>query len=159
MGGRMSQAKLSGELHRIRDKITAAKDGLRSLDEAKTPRDHADAAIDRLIDTHAERGSLALGYIADGMPLPNNPSSRSAFDLLCWLAPELVRAKCCAELDRIYAVGQVQDPQAARSARSKLMGELFDLEVEEERLIMQAETLGFPLSRRGDADPRAVLEA
>lgn len=49
-------------------------------------------------------------------------------------------------------------PSAERDARLKaIAAELFELEVEEERLICETEAEGAPIQRRGDARPEIVL--
>ena len=52
---------------------------------------------------------------------------------------------------------QVLSLQERRRLLSGVESDLFDAELTEESIIRDAEAIGFPLLRRRDADPRAVL--
>lgn len=159
MGCRMNATKVASEVARIRDRIAAKKNELFALEQAKVPRDIADRAADNSIEWHAERGRISVASFADGHGLLSQVEKIRGFDLLCWISPDLVRKRFSDELDRFYEGVVAMDAASISKRRAALEAELFDLEVAEERLIAQAEEAGQRINRRGDADPRAILEA
>ncbi|MCC8364500.1 hypothetical protein LK996_15620 [Lysobacter sp. A6] len=155
----MSTDKTNAKLARLREQIAAKKRDLADLDYVKVPREEAARSLDASIEMYAARGSLSAASFAEGRGLSGYTDSISAFNLLCWIAPDLVRKRFSDELDRLYEGAVAMDAHAVDQKRATLERELFELEVAEERLIVQAEEAGQRINRRGDADPRAVLEA
>jgi hypothetical protein len=151
--------KIRKELEGIRGKIAAAKEQLAAAEDQRVPREQADQQLERLIANKTNDGRLAVRYLADGQAMPYL-DGRSTFALLCWLDPDMVRARFLAELDQIYNDGNPGVESSVRiEQQRKLTREIFDLEVAEEQLIVRAEESGLRLTRRGDADPAAILEA
>ena len=84
----------------------------------------------------------------------------AALAQVAWLLPELVRESLLAEaITQRDAYGQA--PGLPRDERAKVLATLEEriltAERSEEAVIMALEGVGFPVPRRPDADPRAVL--
>lgn len=147
------------KLQRIRVEISEAKSALQNLDLCLLPKEQAEAAAARFIAGHAQHGHIAASYFAAGEELPLHPNKLDPFAMLCWLVPDAVQQRFNEEIAKAYVDREWMDPTQRARQRKELEKKIFELEVAEERLIVQSEQAGIPLTRREDADPRAVLEA
>ena len=76
--------------------------------------------------------------------------------ILCWLLKDILSTR----LQQIFELADYQAgaPMAERPALlAQLEAKLWDLEIEEEQLIMQAAVLGTDVRRRDDCRPEVVL--
>lgn len=113
----------------------------------------ADAAEEsgRLLRAHVL--SAQAGHRADGPLL-----GLSGHDLAGALVALFGVDEIMGRLDPVFAR---LEPGPDSTERARMLAEadrvLFEAELTEERVVMAMEAQGMPVSRRGDADPRAVL--
>jgi hypothetical protein len=151
--------KFATELTKVRGEISALKSRLNLLDSGKIPFEMAKASVDAFVDRLAGEGKPSANAFAYG-DVMNKPNPNWLLEFVCWLDPEKVRDRLYAEVARCYDDGDPGiAPAQRRAEQARFERELFDLEVAEERLILRAAEAGVVLSRRGDANPAAVLEA
>lgn len=77
--------------------------------------------------------------------------------LLCWLEPDRLIAALDKEIEALVDDKDALDDKTRAARKSKLLSDVLTLEREEEGLIELAQLHGTTIFRRGDADPRAIL--
>jgi hypothetical protein len=158
------------EIESLRQQIAALHGEIAELMHRDTlrPRPEAEAYIRELVATAAAQGESPTELVAEvatrlsqtpGFGILEQLNKRHGFSLLCTLAPELVERSLCAGLDGTYSQGlPVLSFEEQAERRRVLEEQLFDIELEEEKLISALEAHGRPAPmRRGDANPAAVL--
>ncbi len=78
--------------------------------------------------------------------------------LFVWLNRDVLIAKLCAEVDAVADPASALTAEQRRKENIRLDAEILRIEREEETLIVAAANEGTFITRRADADPRAVLE-
>lgn len=152
---------LTKEIETIRAQIAQLKSELAALRVMPIHPDDLPQRVAKVVKTLAARvDENALGALLAASSPPGNqddPLRLACFVsdqpgiLHAWLDPAGLTKKLTA-LARPHATGAV--PLAERPQRqADLERRLFKLEVEEERLIVQAESAGVEIFRRHDLDP------
>lgn len=154
------------QLDTTRDKIAALKDQLAGMERHPLPKAQAlarvDAAVDRLRDNGERYRPHPTGA---AFAWPKQSAVRFDADrigeVLAWLFPDAMRTALQGEVEKFYAARGTEGiaPEDLQQQRAKVVRELFEHELHEERLITEAEAAGFRFDRRPDADPRAIAEA
>lgn len=155
------------------DSVEGVREAIRQLDaerqavaSAPVPLAEAVEAVEQTVDRIAAHGIYTT---ADGILLAAQGGRPATFDLhslnsaaavgflvQCLRAP--LRAALVAKLEDDYRDLQPGLPADARTEKlAQLDRELLELGHQEEQLITELAGLGIEVSRRGDADPRAVL--
>lgn len=160
------QDKLAGELDAIRAKVTATKAALADLDRQPIAPQDVEHRVDQVVQHLAERMDTSwLGRAlasADYQPGSTEDilaeaviGGRHPGPILTLLFPDLLRDRL-VNLIAEHADGSI--PLAQRPAeRQRLEQDLFDAEVDEERLVIACEQAGLDVLRRVDCDPSVVL--
>lgn len=152
-------------LNTLRDRIAAKKAQRKAIADAPRARAESRADIDAQCLRWAAAGAERIGYhagmVAFGSPIYDLFVTRVDKDLVDLgpvlahvLTPERLAPILAQHLER-HADGPTAAERAAQIAQ--IDRELFDLECEEEAHLEQLEATGLSISRRADADPRAVL--
>jgi hypothetical protein len=159
------------KITRLRDEIDEVKVRLAWLNDAPLPLDeaksNADALVEKLADCHGQGRITGLFY-ADGYRNLFELSGRARLEggitavdagpVLAWLFPDLVRQRLHTMLEQEAQTLECGPPAAERKAqRAKQEKRLFELEIQEEQLIEQAESQGLEIYRRADVNPAAVI--
>jgi hypothetical protein len=159
------------QVEALRQQIAALQGEIKELmrRDALCPRSQAEQFIREFIATAAKQGGDPAAFMAEVAARLSPPpkfdgifqtlDKRSALTLACALVPSLVEASLIAALDGVYSQGlPVLSLEEQGERRRVLEEQLFDVELEEERIISQLEAQGRPAPmRRGDANPAAVL--
>lgn len=173
----MTKESLAAEVTAIRAQITDLREELEAVNEAPQTLEEAKAAADRYVDKLAAEfdlpGKVNWFFSADysGRALleherliypTDGGMSTVVIDpapVLAGLFPDLMKKRFHQILtERAKAHGHGLSFQARREQKKALEQQLFDLEIREERLVCQAEELGWDgLHRRADVNPAAVL--
>ena len=155
------------KLAEIRTSIAETKSGLSRLQVAALPLADIES---RIADTVAHWASkFDADYLGRAFASPGSVVTPEDVELACageaakgaivaaWLDPDRLKARLLAAA-KPYAAAKGAVAQDDRPAfQRKLESALYDLEVEEERLVTQLEAEGFDVFRRPDADPSIVL--
>lgn len=153
---------LEKKIENIRAQIATAKETLDAASEALVQPERAKEAAAEWVDLLADEAGIDPGEFAHRSPDIPEALNRSeyALNLIAWLDGDRLKKKLFAGIDAFYKdhQGAVDGDDTVASA-PKLRKRLFELEVEEERLIQTAESQGLVIHRRADADPEAILEA
>ena len=146
-----------------------------ALDNAPLPLGEANAALTRGVDALAsvylERMRALLDQVPRGQPVAELltllvPDERSDPRLTTGFVLAAMRETLLAlwrsTLQELYerdaALTAAAIPRADRPARQAALAEtLFELELSEERAIVEAARCGQAVDRRADADPRAIF--
>ena len=158
----MSLAKLA----EIRRQIGETKGRVADLEtQTLTPPDVERVVKDRVAQWAAQVDSV---YIGRSFATPGVPPDAGVFELACaghdhklglllaWLDPAALEKKLLA-LAKPYADRAAVPEGERKQLRRTLEGELYDLEMAEERLIVELEDAGVEVFRRSDADAAIVL--
>ena len=148
-----------------RDRIAATKTQRQAVADAPRARAESRSDIDaqclRWAQEGAERIGHKVGMVAFGSRIDDLFRVRPVNDLVDLgpvlahlLTPERLAAILAQHLER-HADGPTAAERVAQVAQ--MDRDLFDLECAEEAHIEQLEATGLSISRRADADPRAVL--
>lgn len=173
VGDAMSRVK--AELDGIRSKIRDLVDELDVLQAAPVAAEEAIERLDVKIRGEAlrfEHGRASLGAMVHerydleavfGSSLvPGGGGGVPCLTIgaLCWLAPDLVRERLRTELRRQWDGNPPGLPAKERRAHAaEIKRRIRELERQEETLIVEAESIGLPLDRRGDVSAEVFLEA
>lgn len=153
---------LQKKIESLRGQIASTKATLDAASEALVRPEKAKEVAAEWVDHLAEEVGIDPGdfaqrptVIPDALKRPEH-----VLQLLAWLDGDRIKEKLFAGIDALYQHhdGAV-DGDATVSSAPKLRKRLFELEVEEERLIQEAESNGLAIQRRADANPEAILEA
>lgn len=149
------------QIDELRIRIEEIKQTISARCSSLVPFDYAQERVDRFVETMAERGAPELaGFESrEGVQTWIPPVTVGGLlDFIAWLDPEAMKKRMKDEIKPLYEEEVADQPPAdiakdVAHAREKL----FELECEEERLIQAAAEEGIHISRRIDADPRALL--
>jgi hypothetical protein len=150
---------------RVQDQIKFQKSIKVKVQRSGLTKREKKEAIKPWIERQARRASPNMRWNDDGTPVITfdtnlegaNAPMRDVPAMLCWLAPDLMKAKLFEMIDA------VPDNQVSMSKEQKqerlveLDREIFALGLEEEAIIEAAAARDTHLMRRADADPKAVL--
>ncbi len=129
------------------------------------------AAISHAVTTEAEKGRPSFNprfrggrdpsKLADELQVKLHSGafqtvSQGGIPFLVWLLRDEIEARLHALVDEADLTDAMSDAEQA-TALAALNAERLSVECEEEALIRMAEAQGMAISRRADADPRAVL--
>lgn len=155
VGGVSSEVdRIRGEIARLKETREAVMGGQRSLAEAEAMLDEA---LDRIAARFNPSATALLNpetTVADfvvGYGTTDTPT-----EMLVWLHRDALKARFMSAMKDAAEPGAVT-AEDRRERVAKIDAQLFDLEQQEERLIEEAEEAGIEITRRPDADPRAVL--
>lgn len=164
----ITPADFEASIAAVREKIAPLKERTDGLENGqRLPRAQAIQSFDAWFQAHVAAGERLVS-VAGNFACGNAPrtvlgaivTGDQVFDVMCWNAPEQMRDRLVSQFDAVYADGdEGMDPAKRAAELKKVRAQLFKVEVDEERLIMQAEQAGFRIPRRGDADPAAIFEA
>lgn len=158
------------EITAVRERIAETQAQITELENAPLPvsdaRESARRTVERMAAKVAETGIGRSFFAADGFAEDPIRGIVGAFGqqpdalgpLLAWLYPDALLAALGREIDAA-AAGMTSGPPLAKRPplRKKLEKDLYQLGVEEERLIVAAEAAGTVVYRRPDVDPAIVL--
>ena len=133
---------------------------------AMPPQAEAEAFVDRFVDEVAAKRPFEPSWLASPnaqtfglmQTLLESDRQLGQAPLFFMLMGDTIRAALKAEVAKFYQ-GKTPGLSAAERAAKldQLDAEIFEREVEEEKLISEAEDAGLQVDRRPDADPVAVL--
>jgi len=136
----------------VREKIATCKGQIASLKRVRLGDGDMTEILRRYVAEQGERGRPVITG-ADGLkPFRVTWNAQNPWPLLAWLDPDKLVQRLLDELPKSEGEGMSAYDKAERL--KGLHDELLSLERIEEALI---EAFPFPLDRRVDADPRAVL--
>lgn len=150
-------------LAEIRERIGALQDELVDLDQRPVSRDEAIAAADSWMDQKAAAFThdLNLNDLIKGKPHARlYPISQGETDwqtTLCALFPDTVRDFLVEQIDAELGEREPISNAEREERRQEIRDELFKLEQQDEEIVARKEAAGETVTRRGDADVRAVL--
>lgn len=157
------------KLAEIRAAIAETKSGLARLKTAALSLSDIEARVSDTVDAWASK--FDAGYLGRAFASPGDLISPEDVDLACageaakgavfaaWADPDGLKQKLL-DAARPYAAAKGAVAQDDRPAYArKLESTLYDLEVEEERLVTALEADGLDVFRRPDADPAIILAA
>ncbi len=146
---RLRRLRLLGERDELASRPVPKDEALRALD-----RD-----IDELVDTAKDLANIR-SLTRSEQPAWTIPANGILIGLLIGANRAAFRDQLAAMLEPAYAGGAKPIAAEERAATlRRIDDELLDLEKAEEAAIRGAEAAGLSVSRRADADPRAVLLA
>jgi hypothetical protein len=163
-----SRENYTVKLAKLRDLIAAAQDELERTDSAPVPLEVALARADAMIENLRASYSLPpVGTFTETTYRPPTLIHPQTFDLgqaitafIAWLSPDELRKKLHAEIRSHYEDCPAAINDAARLARKdKLRKDLFQHEIDEEKLIMAAAADGLQFDRRSNVNPAALIAA
>jgi hypothetical protein len=140
----------------LRDQIAALKNQRREVSAAPAANAEVKAALDDFIKRRA--AEYRVSRITDPLASRARIGSLGVENIEAFAAfffGDAIRDALLAQVDT--GPGLSREDQAARLA--KIDDELFAAECAEEQTIVDAEDEGRTIERRGDADPRAVLNS
>lgn len=161
---------LAAALERTRTGIKALRETLAETQAAGLPPKELKARARAHVEWLAEQGRPRIEEGKEGVSIlwpglgpersttfePNNPAqSPAAF--LAWLDPKLLIARLEAEIDALPRDGLTLNPKDKAAQVADLEAAILAAERAEEALIAVAIAAGFNVTRRPDADARAVL--
>ncbi len=166
--------KTTETLKKVRAVFSAFSDGLEDIrgqiDDLKSERDDIERQPVDEASAQARAALWVSRVIADAMEKAPSPQ-RFSIAPSNWKLPdagninavitayqgEALAAAVKQEISDLYATQRGLSDQQRASALADVDRKLFELELAEESLIRGAEASNIPVSRRADADPRAVL--
>lgn len=164
-GSRSAVQKTATGIDQLRALRLRLLDERDRVEKTALPREEALSALDHSLDSMA---NLALEgtHVAH---LAGRRDKHSKLDLgaipermvglLVASNREAVRGLLLGKLDEFYANVEVLSSDEKQAELLRIETEVFDVELAEEAAIREAEKVGLPILRRGDADPRAALAA
>lgn len=151
------------EISGVRAEIVRTRQAAREVEALPPPMSEALALIDAELDRLQDVGLVGLEVRSivnqqfDESEFRINTDDRLLPGLMALIGRDAIRTAAAAKLEEAYR-GRPGIDQGERQARlDAFAAELLDLEFVEEAIIRQAEGAGLDISRRQDADPRAVL--
>ena len=151
----------------LRDGLEATRARIAELTERRDELASARVSIEvarRRIDAFVEReraqpllDSWGADHFTFGQADYRPPEIHDRLRFLYAHLLRVVGEEMKADLDELYGEAPVVDDAKREGELLKLEGELLDCELVEESVIRAAEAAGFPITRRADADVRAVL--
>lgn len=158
------------EVAKIRAGIAELKQAIRRLDDAPMPLELAKQRVNEALADMAARydlqGRIGRAFSPTGYPpvlemFQPQGHPADAVDMgpvLAALFPDLLRERLHTLLEQQAATMVLgPTPEARRKQRADLEKRLFEAELEEERLIEQAEAEGIEIYRRADVNPAAII--
>lgn len=169
----LSSEDLVRQVRTLRDRIRALHAERAELSAASIDMRAALARVDSFVTSLAAQGRPSIGVfvgresspaptdiIAPGFVGPDGARFDQVLACLAWLFPDTMRAQLGAEVEADYSARNGVDEETRAQRLAQIDVELFELEVAEERSIMQLEAAGVrSVQRRPDADPRAIVAA
>lgn len=162
-----TKASIAERISEIRDRIIGLSNERADMERVPRTREEITEALDRWIDREASqwepagiRGLVQSASISSlELVGPNRAGNRNWQAAMCALAPETIRARLLEAAETHLAAHETTiTAEQAANRIAELDTEILDLERQEEALIAESESAGTPVHRRGDADPRAVLD-
>ena len=149
-------------VERIRAQIDALRAKIEQNGSPRLPWHEAMEKAAARVDDLAEDFRLDIGALftpGERFTIPIF-DYRDLLPLIAWINPDAMKERIRGALEEAYEgyAGPTDTPDQ-RDAVKKMQAELFDLEVKEERAILESERMGKPVVRRMDANPEAVLAA
>ncbi|RKQ73487.1 hypothetical protein [Oceanibaculum indicum] len=153
----------------LRDRITDIKSEIAMVEQAAPSLEEVEAKIDQWIAQRASNwdclGRTFATATGTGPTVDYDPFRASDVHevnrlplALCALVPERIKAAMMGDARAALDVAPMQLTAPERHEKlQQLRSDLFAMEVDEERMICDAEEAGLDVDRRPDADPRAVL--
>jgi len=169
---------IASELDRLRGEIASRQDELESVDEGAVPKVEYAARVAAWVDDLAGQFQRSAEYQVSALRLPNprprdvellrvpvrgavgqSPEAVAEVDvgpLLAFLLGDAIKTKLAAVIE---ASAYIQGPPSGERdrMRAEIEEELTRLEIQEERLVCQAEELGVHIARRAGVRPEIVL--
>ena len=158
----MSLAKLQT----IREQIADLKHSLESSKTAALPLSDVEASINATVDAWASK--FDVDWLGRGFASPEAVMMPESFETACageagkqaiilaWHDPAGLKQKLLAAA-RPYAASKGMATADRPAFIRKQEAKLFDLEVQEEKLVTELERDGLEVYRRPDADPAIIL--
>ncbi len=154
-------SKTETELNKIRGEIARLGEQRGEVAEAPIPRSEAEALIAAVVETLAEDPGLDPAPLGLRNGTFNGDELQKMLErpiVLLALFPDAIKAYLIAQYEK--AIGKTKPGLPAAERRKRLAeidAKIFELEVEEERLVEQLLADGVDVTRRPEADARAVL--
>lgn len=162
-----------GTVDELRDRLAALREERDQVLAAPVPEAEALRDLDRWLDHVEASAGLPVRGFMHGGEWPNlavvlrpgqktvdaSPAIDQLFALMVATNRPAIRALMAAAIADEYEGQAPLDADARASRLREIDGDLDRLEKVEEVLIRQAEALGLPILRRGDARPEVVLAA
>lgn len=154
------------EVERIRGDIAEIEGKLDAADGAPLPLSEIRAAIVAEIDEIAAKGRPILGYTARevspirldrALGLVNSTAGPRVAETLVWAMKDIITERALALVGDLEPENALSDAQRD-ALLEKLAAARLEAERMEEAVIVAAAAAGTTISRRREADPRAVLE-
>ena len=157
---------MSADLQSLRKRIDAVQAEAHALERTGASRSETSLALRAWADRLAEEGRARMRYATATASIDARPNEspfrlavrNGAVDFgpaLCALLGPAAVAKGFAQFVADLPDGPGYDERRARL--NELADQMLRLEVQEERLVTALEATGKTVTRRADADPRAVL--
>lgn len=169
-----------GAVDRCRTRLAELRAEAARIEAAPLPSSDAKAAVRAYVEALAARGrpdvrgmlSAASGkpHFANlpGVPVPSLEFGTLApvalggivndgLALLAWTQPDLLIASLDDEIDKVADDARAMTAADQAAARADVARQMLAVERDEEAFLRMAVATGFPLDRRADVDPRAVL--
>jgi len=158
-------AGANSDLEQIRAEIGELKRQREEVINTSLPKAEALERLVEFVDSEADSFGAEYRFLNAAATPDAAPQDIGAFEigrgdtgpLLCWLFGETIKERLSELVEQTkYNEGI---PAAEReAAAAEIDRRLLALETEEEEIITSAETAGMDIPRRGDCDPRIVLE-
>lgn len=167
---------LEARVNALRDQIAETQARLEHASEGYLPRDEYAGRVSAWLDSQAEAFAQRAEYQVSSLRVPGPPQAvefgalpvrggqvvggaiaeANIAPLLAWLLGDVLKAKLKALIE---ATPYKQGPPSSDRARlrSELQTQLDSLELREEALVMEAESIGLTLAPRPDCRPDIVL--
>lgn len=160
-----SHNDFTAKLEKLRAQIAAAQNALVQAGEAPVPLALALARADELVEGLADNYSPPVTpfsereYRAPSLVDPESfDLARAVASFVAWSVPNELRKKLRAEIQARYdGLPEGIDDKARAKRKAELREALFELECDEERLIVSAASEGQRFERRADVNPEAML--
>lgn len=150
-------ADLFEGLEDIRLKIALARATISELERAPVALSIASDRIDTWLAALHNDDALKIFVRRFVFPTYRAPQPAEALDFIMGVLSQMARGEMLKLLTAIYGEAEGLFDADRKSSIDAKAAELLSLELAEEAIIRNAETLGLELQRRPDADPRAVL--
>jgi hypothetical protein len=154
----------------LRGELTKSRSRLNQISQAPFPAAYAKEIARRFVAEQSNKGidtlrCLELGYppvIPQTMLVPHGAVSfpdPDAVSIIFWLWPDLIAQRLCEDIDHLVEPDvEALTPDQRKRLEGEVLAETLQLERIEQAVISAAEEAGNPIPRRGDSDPRAVLQ-
>lgn len=169
------KAELEDRIEELRNRIAGTQAELEAVVEGSVPKAEYLARVNDWVDAKAAHFGTEVQYSLSGLRLPGRPepvtfgrvpvtgsltagmvAEADVAAPICWLLNAEIKKKLA---EAINASGYTEGPPLADrpKLRKELQSAIDELELAEERLIVEAESAGLTIARRHDCRPEIVL--